>query len=228
MNLRANPETKFLLKYLLIGIGCLAFFAWSMYDGFVKFPGEIPRAEAWEELETEMGANPDQTEKNERWKKIAEENGWSKKQLSVDDELPQLKTKIIYQYVFMALGLLIGLPCLLWYLKSKNSWIESTKDGLKSSNGQEFSLKQIEKFDKKKWEKKGIGVIHFRSDDGSIEKFILDDLKYDRKTTDEIVRWVESNISKELIVNGPLERQLDQAENEGTGSDQPDDQEEVE
>jgi hypothetical protein len=225
MNLRANPESKFLLKYLLIGIGCLAFAAWSVYDGFIKFPGEIPRSEAWQKLESEMKLNPEatQTDKNNRWKEIAKENNWSPKQLGKDEQLSNLKTKIIYQYIFIGLGLAIGLPCLLWYLKAKSSWIESTEDGLRSSSGQELKISQIQKFDKKKWEKKGIGVIHYLEKDGSVEKFIVDDLKYDRKTTDEIVRWVESNIPDDLIVNGSPEKQVErQTENPYSGEENAD------
>ena len=53
--------------------------------------------------------------------------------------------------------------------------------------------------------KKGIGVVHFKDQFGNEGTFILDDLKFDRKITDEIVRWVESKIPQEMIVNGSPE-----------------------
>lgn len=99
----------------------------------------------------------------------------------------------------------MGIPCVLWYLKNKGTWIESTEDGLRSSNGQELKISQITQFDKVKWEKKGIGVFHYTNDQGAEEKFIVDDLKYDRKTTDKIVAWVETQIPSEMIVNGLTE-----------------------
>lgn len=204
MNLRATPESKFLLKYLVIGIGCLGFAIYSFYDGVFAYPARIPRAQAWTELKAEIEADPNltRTDLNDRWKVVAKENGWSPKQLTKDETVKSIENLIIYQYVFMAIGLGIGLPCLIWYLRSRNSWIESTEDGLRSSNGQELKLTQIEQFDKKKWEKKGIGVLHYHSTDGSSQKFVIDDLKYERKTTDEIVRWIESAIPAEMIVNG--------------------------
>ena len=175
MNLRAQPERMFLLKFLVIGLICCAFAVYSAYDGFLAYPAEIPRAAAWEKLQLE-------------------------------NEADAIQNKIYWQYVFIGLGLTIGLPCVCWYLANRNSWIESTEDGLRSSSGTELTLDQIYKFDKKKWEKKGIGVIHFKGNLGGTEgTFIIDDLKYDRKITDEIVRWVESKIPEEMIVNGQSE-----------------------
>ena len=202
MNLRANPESKFLLKYLVIGLGCVAFAGWSLYDGLVVAPNKIPRAQAWAELQEE---NLTSDEENKKWKEISTENGWSSKRPSKDESVESIQHFITYQYIFIVLGLGIGLPCLIWYFRTRTSWIESTVDGLRSSSGQELKLSQIQKFDKKKWEKKGIGVIHYKTDDDSVKTFIVDDLKYDRIATDDIVRWVESNIPAEMIVNGEPE-----------------------
>lgn len=204
MNLRANPETKFLLKYVLIGVGCVAFALWSAYDGFYAFPQKIPPAMAYEELLEKIESDPalSDADRKPMWEKIADENGWSAKLLKKDDDVASIKTKIIYQYVFIGIGLIIGLPCLAWYFRNRNTWIESTADGLNSSWGQSLKISQIHQFDKKKWEKKGIGVVHYKTDQGAERKFVIDDLKYDRKSTDAIVRWVESQIPLEMIVNG--------------------------
>ena len=212
MNLRAEPESRFLLKYLLIGLGCLAFAVWSTYDGFYAYPKKIPRAEAWAELQAEPDLT--ETEFRAKWKKLCKEKGWSSNRVSKDESVESIEQSIVYQYVFIGLGLLIGLPCLIWYLRNRKSWIESTSDGLRSSSGKECKLSQITKFDKKKWEKKGIGILHYQTDDGSEKTFVVDDLKYDRKTTDEIVRWVESNIPAEMIVNGQPEPTADPAPDE--------------
>ncbi len=202
MNLRATPEKKFLLKYLLIGLGCLGFAIYSFYDGIFAYPAKIPRSEAWAELKAQ---DLPAEELSKRWKVVAKENGWSSKQLTKDESIEAIKNLIIYQYIFMVIGLGIGLPCLIWYLRTRNTWIESTEDGLRSSDGRELKLNQIQEFDKKRWEKKGIGVLHYNDVDGTPQKFVIDDLKYDRKTTDEIVRWVESRIPARMIVNGDPE-----------------------
>lgn len=207
MNLRAEPESKFLFKYLIIGVGCIGFAIYCFYDGFFAYPARIPRAEAWAKLEAQVESDPelDRAYLNDHWKVIAKENGWSSKQLTKDDTVEEIHNLIIYQYVFIVIGLAIGVPCLIWFFRNRNTWIESTENSVRSSDGREVKLDQIREFDKKKWEKKGIGVLKYETESGNMEKFVLDDLKYNRKTTDEIVRWIESNIASELIVNGDPE-----------------------
>jgi len=206
MNLRANAETKFLLKYLIIGLVCLAFAAWAVYDGFVNYPSQIPRAQAWEDLVTQIASSEDLSDEHlsSMWKQKSEENGWSSKRLTDAHPVEGLEKLILYQYAFIAIGLAVGLPCVLWYLRNKGTWLESTEDSVRLSSGQELKISEITKFDKIKWEKKGIGVLHY-SEQGEEKKFIIDDLKYDRKTTDAIVKWIETKIPHEMIVNGLTE-----------------------
>jgi hypothetical protein len=185
-------------------MGCLAFAIWSAYDGFYAYPKKIPQAKAYGELLEKIESDPNLSDADRvpMWKEIADENGWSSKLLQKDDSVASIEAKIIYQYVFIAIGLGIGAPCLVWYLRNRNTWIESTDDGIRASWGQELKISQIQKFDKNKWEKKGIGVLHYTTAQGDEQKFVIDDLKYERKTTDAIVRWIESQIPVEMIVNG--------------------------
>lgn len=218
MNLRAQPELNFLLKYLFIGLICCGFSVYAAYDGFLAYPAELPRAAAWENLQIEFKAE-ERTELIAKWKAMAKENGWSAKQIRKDDTVAAIQNKIYWQYAFIVIGLTIGLPCVVWFFANFKGWIESTENGLRSSNGTELSLDQIIRFDKKKWEKKGIGVVYFKDKTGQEETFILDDLKFDRKITDEIVRWMESKIPTEMIVNGePETLQFPEVANEESGS----------
>ncbi len=207
MNLRANTEKKFLLKYLIIGAVCLAFAAWAVYDGFVNYPSQIPRAQAWEDLEAKI-ANSELLSSEDlspMWKEISEKEGWDSKRLTDAHPVAALEKNILYQYAFIVIGLGVGIPCVLWYLRTKGAWLESSEDGLRLSTGQELKLSQITKFDKSKWEKKGIGVLHYTDESGSEQKFVVDDLKFERKTTDQIVAWIETKIPGEMIVNGLTE-----------------------
>ncbi len=206
MNLRANAEKKFLLKYLIIGLACLAFACWATYDAFVKYPSQKPRAQAWEDLEAQIAESEilKPEDLSPMWKQISEENDWDSKRPTDAHPVAALEKLILWQYVFIGIGLLVGLPCVLWYLRNKEAWLESTADGLRNSSGDEIKISQITKFDKARWEKKGIGVLHY-DDKGAKGTFIVDDLKYDRKTTDEIVAWIETQIKPEMIVNGLTE-----------------------
>ncbi|MGB7328549.1 MAG: hypothetical protein WBD31_26975 [Rubripirellula sp.] len=208
MNLRAVPESNFLLKFLLIALGLLGFAALSAYDGFVKYPRGYPRLHAWEKLKEEVASSPglDDEDQKARWEEIAEREGYSKRRPSSDESSEALDGKIFDQYIFLVLGILIGLPMLAKYFMDKESWIESTEDSLKDSAGVEMKISQITQFDKAKWEKKGIGVFHYKTDDGIARKFVVDDLKFNRENTDRIVEWVESQIPVEMIVNGQPEK----------------------
>ena len=70
-----------------------------------------------------------------------------------------------------------------------------------------MTLDQITKVDKAKWDKKGIAVLHYTGNRGA-STFLIDDLKYERAATDEIMAWIEESIDTKLVVNGRLESQI--------------------
>lgn len=199
MTIRAEAEDRFLLKYLIISLIAIAFGFWATYDGFVKYPGKLPRAKAWQEIQAKTDLSD--AEKDAEYKERAEQNNWPSKRPSADESVKKIEDTIIWQYIFMALGFGVGVPLLVWYLRSKGTWIALENEStIVSSWGQQVEFKQIEKFDKKKWDKKGIGVVHYN--DGGLKTFVIDDLKYQRKPTDEIVRIMERSIGHDKIING--------------------------
>lgn len=226
MNQRAFPEKKFLLKYLLIGLFCLGFSVYSLVDATYSYPSKIPVAKAYQELLTKIENDPGLSDKDRKpmWTKIAEENGWSTKLPKKEVTVESLEFNIKFNYFFIFLGLAAGLPCIVWYYRSRNSWIESTDDGLNSSWGQSLKLSQVTQFDKRRWEKKGIGILHYESDDGTEKTFKIDDLAYDRETTDSIVRWIESVIGYKKIVNGLPEATPEMEDQQIESADDPHDE----
>ncbi len=200
MNIRANTENNFLLKYLAIGALCLAFAAWSLYDGLINYPGKIPRSKAWKEIKEKYP----EPEWGPKWRELSAEKGWNPKRPKKDESVEAIESKIIWQWVFLAIGLGVGAPCILWYLKNKGTWVELSGEEITSSWGKGFKLDDVTKFDKRKWDKKGIGVVHFENEEG-LSTFVLDDLKFERDRMDEIVVAVEKFIGREKIVNGEPE-----------------------
>ena len=205
MNKRAETEKFFWLKFLVIGLGTLAFGAYAGWDAMVEGPYQLKQAKVWDPIKL----NDDLSEeaKMEQWRAVATENGWSTKRPKKDYNVKSRKEFIWFNYGLMGLCFLIALPCLLWCLKTKGTWIESTENGLRNSSGKELTLDQITKVDKARWDKKGITTVHYTGSEGA-STFVIDDLKFERKTTDEIMAWVEENIDQKLIVNGRLESQI--------------------
>ena len=206
MNKRAETEKFFWLKFLIIGLGTLGFGAYAGWDAIVEGPHRLEKAEVWEQIDHDESL--DQDKKMDQWRKVATENGWNPKHPKKEIKIKSAKEFIWFNYGLMGLCGLIAIPCLLWCLKTKGTWIESTDNGLRNSAGQQLTLDQITKVDKAKWDKKGIAVVHYTNEQGAANTFVIDDLKYERATTDEIMAWIENNIDTKLVVNGRLETQI--------------------
>ncbi len=189
--IRALADGRFLLRYLLIGLACLGFCAYCLYDGLYAYPKQrLEPAQAYAEL-VERG------EEN-RWIEVAHENGWdeAKPKKSVDEA----RADIVWQFVMAVLSVLFAIPILGLYFRARWTWIEGSSTGINTSWGVAFRYDQIVEIDKKRWDKKGIARITYATDSQK-RHFILDDLKYQRQPTDQIMELIESNISPDKIVN---------------------------
>jgi len=214
MKARANTENKFLYKYLLIGIGTLLFSLYGFYDAAINYPSQRPAVEAYEKLDAdiekrkadagEVAANWAEVRESE-WGEIAQSNGWSPKKPYFTSE--KLDSGIQFSWFIFAVCALMCIPCFLWFLKNRGTWIEIDGTRLSSSNGQSLDFSEIQTLDKKKWEKKGLAKITY-SDEGVDKTFVVDDLKYERKIVDQMVGEIESAISADKIINGLTEIEI--------------------
>ncbi|MEM7456455.1 MAG: hypothetical protein AAF456_19070 [Planctomycetota bacterium] len=196
---RANADTKFLLKFLIISIALLGYLLYCLYDGLYAYPKELERAEGYAAIKS----IEDDAERDERWKEITTENNW--KYVPVPKPPEEVEWSITEQFIQAALCAIIALPLLIWYFRKKSSWVESDGSSLSSSWGQKFSFEDVQEIDKKKWDKKGIALIKYQ-DGGEEETFKFDDLAYDRKVMDQILYGLEQAVGAEKIVNGEPER----------------------
>ena len=198
MEIRADSDTKFMLRFLLIAIMLLGYALWSLYDGFIAYPKEMKRAEAF--YAPEMMAMGD-NERAEQWQVIAQENGWKRSKPKKPDEVQGL---IYWQYGMAIMCTLIGLPMLVRYLRSRKAWVGADKNGIQTSSGASVPFDTITKVDKSKWDQKGIAKIHY-SLNGKDRVFVMDDFKYLREPMGDIMRLMEQQIDKSLVTGGPLE-----------------------
>ena len=214
MKARANTENKFLYKYLLIGIGTLLFSLWGFYDAAINYPSQRPAVEAYEKLgadieERKAAAGDDAVNwaevRESEWKEIADSNGWPAKKPYFTSE--KLDGGIQFSWFVGAVCALITIPCMLWFLKTRGTWLEIDGTRLTSSSGQSVDFSEIKTFDKKKWVKKGLATIHY-SDNGAEKTFVVDDLKFERKVVDQMVAEIEAAIPADKIINGPTEVEI--------------------
>ena len=215
MKARANTESKFLYKYLLIGLATLGYCLYCYYDAFINYPAQRPSSVAYDELKLDIqgrqeAATDDATNWGQvrvaEWKALATENGWSE---DIPHYTGEELTHNIQFSIFMGLVCTaIAVPCIIWFLRNKGTWLEIDGTKLTSSNRQTVDFSQIETLDKKNWVKKGLAVINFSDASGQQQRFVLDDLKYERAIVDQMIVEVEEAIGTEKIINGPTESEI--------------------
>lgn len=203
--MRANFQKNYLMRYAALSTICLLMAAWFGYDGLVGYPANLPAAEAYDELrDLDPGKRP------EAWKRIATERG-------LDLQTPkktaaEIRSDIIGQYFWGGINLLVGLPALLLWIRSRGSWVEQTDDGLTTSWGQSLRFADVTRLDKKKWQRKGIAKATYTPAAGGAPRvFVFDDFKFEREPLGKMLRDLESRLRPEQIVGGPPESVADDA-----------------
>lgn len=205
MNIKANAHRGYLLKYLIIGLAALAFGGWHLKDGLVTYPGLRERADAYELLRgpvDEYGKSEiSDSELQSNWQALAAENEWPEEVPKLNDEIDNL---LLYNYFIGAIFSAIGLGCLFLGLTTIGKWVQ-LKDGvLSDKKGNSINIKDIVEIDKKRWEKKGLVTLTAKTD-GQTKKMVLDDLKFDRPSVDEMLLHIEQTVGEDKIINGETE-----------------------
>jgi len=199
-DLRAEVNPKFKYKFLLIGLVSLLIGLYHFYDPIFVYPGMRPASEAYYSLKEK---SEDDGVFQRAWTIESKAKGWK-------DEAPKYKpeeltTNTIYSYgVGFLFTIAVGVPCLITFLRCLGQWVGVKDNRLVNSKGQEVALDQITKIDKAKWEKKGIAKLTY-SDGGKEKSFLIDDLKFDRETSDKIMVLVEEAVGVDKIEGGESE-----------------------
>lgn len=205
MTIRTNSDPRYYRRFLIIGIAAFAYSLFFYYDGAIKWPRQRERILAHEKLAEEL-KDEDPLIFQERWHAITEKKGWP---TSVPPGEAKTDAEIKAQFVFGAGLSLIGLWLLWGVWRARGQWIEQTENGLTTSWGQKFDYDQVLEIDKRKWRNKGIAKVRYQ-DGGRRRRFVLDDFKFDRDTTDRILYELESRVGHDKITGGPPEPQYEE------------------
>lgn len=208
--IRAERDSSYYTRFLLMGLGALAFFGWCMYDGIYKWPLEKEQYELYESL-VEQGRGGE-------WEQVATERGWS----TEAPEHERTDAGIMGQFVMGAGVLAIALATLTMVVRSRGRWMEADGSRITTSWGETVPYAAVNEIDKKKWAKKGIAYVSYNSGGGA-KKFVIDDFKFLRKPTDEILYQLEQAVGVDKIVDGDPEPDpsalADRADVEGEAAD---------
>lgn len=208
--LRAEVNPNFKYKFLLIGLIALAVGLYHFIDPIFNYPKMRPASEAYVALQQKLSG--DDGELQRQWEEMTKEKGWES---GIPKYKPnELTTNTIYSYFIGVLFTFVaGIPCLITFLRCLGQWIGVEGDGLANAKGQKLSFADISKIDKSRWEKKGISKLTY-SDDGVEKIFVIDDLKFDRETTDKIMELVEEKVGVDKIEGGSSEVEYRKAREE--------------
>jgi hypothetical protein len=191
MAIRTVTDPRYYRRFIIIGLAALGFSLWCLYDGAIGYPKQRERAYA--QFKEAVGEN-----RLDEWEQYVEQTG-------VKGE-----GDIMMQYIMAAVTGAIGLWMLTGVWLARGRWIEASDVGLTSSWGQTLNFNQVVSLDKRKWRSKGIAKITY-NDNGRKRRFILDDYKFDRATTGQILRDLEGKIDHERITGGPPEATFDES-----------------
>jgi hypothetical protein len=206
MAIRAENDPRFYRRFFYMGLFAIGFALWSLFDGAIEYPHQRQQAfdqfrASYKEFDesknehtmslSEFESQAGETSKRD-WEAFAQELG------------VHSHADIVMQYTQFVVAGLIGLWLVSLPLRARGRWIELDGNRLATSWGQSFNLAEIVAVDKRQWQKKGIARITY-NDNGRKRRFVLDDYKFDRHKTDEILYELEQHIDPALLTGGPPE-----------------------
>lgn len=205
MTIRANFTNSFLIRYAFIAVVCLGFMFWCLYDGLIGYPKLMEPALAFQAIQ-EREPKPSDSDAKREFLDLAKENDWKMdaKKFEKISSISHLEADIFQQFSMAVVSVAIGLPFLILLVRCRGSWMEASETGIHTSWGQAMQFDQITLLNKRKWNDKGIAKVQYESE-GSKRKLVLDDCKFDRDPTEEMLRLIESHISLDQFVNGEPE-----------------------
>ena len=177
---RVTPIWK--KQKLFVAIFLLAIGGWFFYDGLIGYPKSNERWEAHEKFVKE--------DRVSQWPDFAKSQGWSV------TEPHKLLTKedIVGQFAFGGLAALLGVITLAYWAVQKGRVVKTDADAVHTPAGTRVPFSAITGVGKKKWEAKGLATVRFEIE-GRKGEFELDDYKYDRDATVQILAEIEQHLS---------------------------------
>lgn len=196
MTIRAERDPRFYLRFLIIGLAALAFACWALYDGFIAYPLAQERALLFEKL-LEQGRGED-------WDAEATERGWSTAPPAASKPHEEYEVDVKMQFWMAGLAATVGIVPLIAVWRSRGRWIELNGNTITTSWGQTVPLDQAVQLEKRQWRNKGIAKLRY-NDGGKTKTFVVDDFKFKREPTDQILAEVEKRIGIDKITGAPPE-----------------------
>lgn len=178
MNLTAKISREWRDRMIIVLLMLLGSSAWFFYDGAVAYPKYNVKADAYAEIQRVYQA--DENLVREKWKALAIENHWN------PEDVPK-KRKDEEQQFRWGTGLaILSVIFLLWMLREMRRVILADDEKflgigrmIPPFNGlREVRYESVFGIDKRRWDKKGIAVVFYKTNSGARASVIVDEYKY--------------------------------------------------
>ncbi len=222
MPIRADNDPRYFRRFFIMGIVAIGFALWSLYDGLVSYPAQ--RVQGFSEFKTDYKSIFEDPKHNEmsadQFERLADEKPRHEWMKYMHERGIKGIPEVFTQYVQAAIAGLAGLFLLSLPIRARGRWIEANETGITSSWGQSFQYDEVEEVNKRKWRDKGIAKVTYVAD-GRRKTFVVDDFKFVREPTDQILYELEQRIDPGRITNGPPESPPNELVDDAADADSP-------
>jgi len=180
---------------LFVALFLFAFAAYFFWDGAVGYPRADTRYREWKSYHDDG--------RLAEWPAHAQQKGWKadewQKWLDDPHQQGQIpaerfgRGKILEQFVCGGVVGLLGLITFTYWFSQKDRKLRSDAEAAYAPNGKRVPFSAITGLGKKKWEAKGLANVRYEID-GRKGQFVLDDYKYDRDPTHQILAEIEEQL----------------------------------
>lgn len=204
MPVQAHISPGYRWRLGIIGLACLGFSAYCFYDGYIHYPY---LRQIGLERDALIEKYPVENELREaEWNKIATEKGYP---LEMPTEATKRQMDIYTQYIMLAITLPIGLIFTIGFIRAGGRWVEMSDSGFKTSWGQSTTFDAIKQINKERWDTKGIAIVKYVEDGGIERALVLDDWKFNREATTQMVDEITKRLTPEQVIGGKAQVETD-------------------
>ncbi len=155
-------SNAWLMRFGLMTVMMVVGAAWFSYDGWMSYPAENERWQAYEDVKDDPGA----------WEPLAQEKGWP---TAIPKTRHTEESIMTQQGIGLVCGV-IGLGLLIWIGIGMKNKVAADEQGIRAC-GQTIPYASVKNIDKSRWDSKGIAVVHYEHE-GKPGKVTIDDYKY--------------------------------------------------
>lgn len=177
MKVHARISVEWRRRMLILFLMLFGMAAWFLLDGYVTWPKEAVRYEAFAQIRDELVESEDAEDEEsasvqQAWAKHAEEAGYSNKVPKERTEAAIREQRVIGG-VMMTVAIVFGV----WVVWNHRLSVQCEGETIIGASGQRVQLDSIIETDRKKWKKKGIAYAIYE-EDGKRKRLTLDDHKF--------------------------------------------------